>query len=339
MINPTCPNCHAPLNPGSRFCTSCGQPVPAPQPSSAIGAACPSCGRPYTPGAKFCRACGGALPQVSAGYPSQAVPPPIAGYPSQAAPQWANPPQAHPVAAPARRKKVPLLAWLLGGAIGLCLCAAVVAGGYYIYTNPDVIGLDGSTSTTEEDTPVEPTRTTRPTRTPQTPTAAPTDTPTPDYTATPTATVTPTVRPEGTPLVGHLSPDFTLIDANTGELVTLSQFTGQPVMVNFWATWCGYCTDEMPYLQAAYEAHQADGLVILGVDYEDTQSDVVDYGQNHGLTFPLLLDEDGDLTSDVYLVNGFPTSFFIYPDGIIASIQIGSMTEEQLNRYLDEILP
>jgi peroxiredoxin len=147
-----------------------------------------------------------------------------------------------------------------------------------------------------------------------------------------------TPRPNGKPFMGELAPDFTLLDAITGESVTLSQFTGQPVMVNFWATWCGYCEDEMPYMQSAYEQRQAEGLVILAIDYAETQSEVVSYGQSHGLTFTLLLDESGEIADNQYLVEGFPTSFFIYPDGTIAFIQVGSMTADEINLQLDTIM-
>jgi len=94
----------------------------------------------------------------------------------------------------------------------------------------------------------------------------------------------------------------------------------------------------MPFLQAAHEAYQTDGLVILGVDYQDRRADVVEYRRTHQLTFPLLLDKDGDVTNDTYLVNGFPTSVFIFRDGTISFIQIGAMTNKELNQQLELII-
>lgn len=161
------------------------------------------------------------------------------------------------------------------------------------------------------------------------------ETPLPVTSPEPLPTLTP--RPRGQPEVGALAPDFTLIDAMSGEVVTLSYYTGQPVLVTFWTTWCNYCLELMPAIQEAHNIHQADGLVILAVNVEESRSSILDYANNLGLTFNLLLDSDGS-TEILYRVQGFPTSFFINRNGIIAAIHIGSMTEDYLEGYLSEII-
>ena len=215
--------------------------------------------------------------------------------------------------------------------MGGCLTLAIIAVGTIILL-PRL--LDGAQPVRT----LDPARTPRPTRT-HVNTLTPTFTPSPTTTPTvpPTPTTTPTSRPMGKPVVHALAPDFTLMDANSGEMVTLSQFAGQPVMINFWATWCGYCEEEMPSIQSAYEQRQADGLVILAVDVEESRDMVTDYGLSHGLTFNLLLDESGDVDA-LYRIEGYPTSFFIDRDGIIQSIYLGGIEPEALNQYLDEIM-
>ena len=105
---------------------------------------------------------------------------------------------------------------------------------------------------------------------------------------------------EPAPVAGHPAPDFTLKDIE-GQTVNLSDFRGQPVIINFWATWCGPCRVEMPHLQAAYEAHQADGLVVLGVNLTERDSPqmVPGFLEEFGLTFPVVLDESGSVAKRI----------------------------------------
>jgi peroxiredoxin len=337
MTNPTCFHCHAQLDPGAKFCNDCGKPVAAVYVESTSPGVCPACGKPHAPAAHFCNACG--RPLTKPGVDSS---PSITSLPGSSA-------QTSDIV-PARRKRLPWPAWAAIGAASLCLCAAVIAAAVTLL--PPLLE-----STPESTPPVavagEPGRQPGYTPTPYTadPTAPPdTDieptvtelvaslTPTITEVPSPTPTPTSTPRPQGKPFVGELAPEFTLLDANTGEDITLSQFTGQPVVVTFWATWCTYCEDEMPFLQSAYEQHQTEGLVILAINYEEGRADVVEYGEDHDLTFPLLLDEDGYITDREYDVTGLPTSFFIYPDGTIAYVQIGSMTRDELNEQLDVIM-
>lgn len=139
---------------------------------------------------------------------------------------------------------------------------------------------------------------------------------------------------EVAPVVGSLAPDFELQDIN-GELVSLSAHRGQPVLVNFWATWCPPCLLEMPTIQSRYEMHYPE-LVVLAVDYGETVEDVSAYVDGAGLTFDPLLDRRGMVTQ-LFQVRGNPTSFFIDSDGVIQVVHIGMMTEEQIDNYLQKI--
>ncbi|MBI3242705.1 MAG: TlpA family protein disulfide reductase [Chloroflexi bacterium] len=142
--------------------------------------------------------------------------------------------------------------------------------------------------------------------------------------------------PAPAPIVGSPAPDFTLTNINGGT-VTLSDLKGKPVLINFWATWCGPCRVEMPAIQAAYDANKSDGLTVLAVDADESKADVVDFANALDLSFEFLLDP-GLVVNDLYRIRAYPSSFFVGRDGTIAAFQIGSMTESQLADNLAKIL-
>lgn len=138
--------------------------------------------------------------------------------------------------------------------------------------------------------------------------------------------------------VGDLAPEFTLSDIDGNE-VALSDFLGQPVMLNFWATWCAPCEIEMPEMQAVYEQYQAQEFVILALNQDEAAEDVATYFTERDLTFIPLLDTNM-LTANTYGAFGtYPSSYFIDRDGIISARHIGIVSEEQMQNYLAEILP
>jgi len=112
------------------------------------------------------------------------------------------------------------------------------------------------------------------------------------------------------------------------------------VLINFWASWCPPCRLEMPDLVRAYEAHKAEGFVVLGVNltFQDSLPDVQAFVDEFQMTFPVLLDEQGDVTENLYRLRGLPLSVFVNPDGIIARVQIGAMTRTQIDEFVGEIL-
>jgi len=95
-----------------------------------------------------------------------------------------------------------------------------------------------------------------------------------------------------------------------GEEVSLSDSSGQPALINFWATWCPPCLEELPAIQATYQ--NSDDLVVLGVNFQERLTNVKSFVEQEGLTFPILLDEEGRLAL-LYRVRSLPTSFFLEP--------------------------
>jgi peroxiredoxin len=120
---------------------------------------------------------------------------------------------------------------------------------------------------------------------------------------------------------GKRAPDFTLLTLDS-EAVTLSQFRGKIVMINFWQASCSACKEEMPYLQTIYQEWPRDKLEILAVSVGDRAAFVRSAVEREGLTMLVLLDAT-ESVSDVYQISRFPTTFFINADGIIKIIKEG----------------
>ena len=137
------------------------------------------------------------------------------------------------------------------------------------------------------------------------------------------------------PVVGAPAPDFALKDL-AGNTVKLSDFAGQPVLINFWATWCGPCRAEMPAIEDRYKTYANSGFVVLAVDVDEPAEVVEPYVKELGLTFPILLDTGASVT-ELYRVLGFPTSFWINAEGVIVAQHTGPMFEDQLDNYLAKV--
>jgi thiol-disulfide isomerase/thioredoxin len=129
----------------------------------------------------------------------------------------------------------------------------------------------------------------------------------------------------------NTAPDFNLADLD-GNQVRLSDYVGRPVLINFWATWCGPCEIEMPIIEDAYQAHQSDGLAVLAVAVDDDPESVRGFFAERELTFLPLLD-DGSVSS-TYQVFGLPTSYFVSADGRIVAVHMGLLTEDRIEEYL-----
>ncbi len=138
--------------------------------------------------------------------------------------------------------------------------------------------------------------------------------------------------------VGNLAPDFQLQSLD-GKVVSLSELRGSPVMLNFWATWCPPCRNEMPYIQQIYEEWSGKGLVLLAIDIGESSSTVKEFVQSYELSFPVLLDIKEDV-AQIYNITGIPTTFFIDKDGIIQDKRVGSFqSKEEIAAYLSKIIP
>ncbi len=139
------------------------------------------------------------------------------------------------------------------------------------------------------------------------------------------------------PQVGETAVDFTLVDLDDNT-ISLSQFRGQPVIINFWATWCAPCRLEMPDLQQASLDYADDNLVVLAVNQDEPAHAVRSFFYDQlGLTFTPLLDE-GARVSDSYATNSLPTTYFVNASGTITAIHRGILAREQIDGYLAETI-
>ena len=134
--------------------------------------------------------------------------------------------------------------------------------------------------------------------------------------------------------IGELAPDFTgtTLEENT---LTLSDFRGQIVLVNAFATWCGPCQAEIPSLIEAYNAEGGD-VAIIGLNLQEDEAKVANFKEQFDIPYPLVMDPDGELT-DIYHPVGLPTSWFIDSEGVVRYVHAGPMTTAMVQEALDAI--
>jgi thiol-disulfide isomerase/thioredoxin len=123
------------------------------------------------------------------------------------------------------------------------------------------------------------------------------------------------------------APNFALEDED-GNRFTLAEFEGRPVFLNFWATWCTFCKEEMPDMQRIQNQY-GDDLVVIGVNVGDSVEDGEGFVRRAGITYLRLYDRDQEVT-DGYLVQAMPTSYFITADGVIVDANFGFMVYDQM---------
>lgn len=140
-------------------------------------------------------------------------------------------------------------------------------------------------------------------------------------------------------IVGAAAPDFELLQRD-GTPIRLSDLQGKVVVVNFWASWCPPCREEMPALQAISQDYADQGLVVLGVNttYTDSREDALEFINTLDLTFPILFDETGEVTEKMYGVFGLPVTFWIKVDGTIHLIQVGPSDHDEMADLADLLL-
>jgi peroxiredoxin len=138
-------------------------------------------------------------------------------------------------------------------------------------------------------------------------------------------------------VAGDKAPRFALLDVN-GTSVSLSDFNGRPLMINFWATWCPPCRLEMPELQKAHTGYQDQGLVVLAVNQQEETQQVREFMNELGLTFTPLLDTDGNV-GRAYGAQALPSTYFVDRSGQVTAVHRGILSEEQIEAYLTQILP
>ncbi len=140
------------------------------------------------------------------------------------------------------------------------------------------------------------------------------------------------------PQIGKTAPDFKL-DSLDGQSISLSNLRGKPVLINFWATWCSPCRDEMPYIQAVYDEWSDKGLVVLAINVGESPSQVEKFMESQHLSLLVLLDTKRAAAQE-YNIRGIPTTFFIDKDGIIQDKIIGAFRNKaQIETRLSKIMP
>ncbi len=138
------------------------------------------------------------------------------------------------------------------------------------------------------------------------------------------------------PEPGRLAPDFTLTDLE-GNAVTLSDFRGKVVFINFWATWCPPCRAEMPEIEAIYQEYKSKDVVVIGVDLLEAENEVRQFVQKGGYSWTFVIDTTG-VVANKYSITAIPTSFFLDKEGIIRAVSTGAMTKRTMERALAEAM-
>jgi cytochrome c biogenesis protein CcmG/thiol:disulfide interchange protein DsbE len=135
------------------------------------------------------------------------------------------------------------------------------------------------------------------------------------------------------PAPGDSAPDFsyTMIDGRSGSLGALR---GSPVIINFWASWCLPCRDELPAFQQAISAHE--GVTVLAVNRNETAEVVARFAIETGSGLTLITNFDGDI-GDAYGVTNLPLTVFINSDGSIAARHIGALNLAAINEQIEAL--
>ena len=134
------------------------------------------------------------------------------------------------------------------------------------------------------------------------------------------------------------APDFTLRTMN-GPNLRLAEQRGRVVMVNFWATWCGPCRQEMPQLDRLYQKYKSSGFVLLGVNVDEDVRKATDVAAKLGVTFPVLLDTD-KAVSKLYDLSTMPSTVIIDRDGKVRYLHRGYLAgyEDNYDKQIRELL-
>lgn len=137
-------------------------------------------------------------------------------------------------------------------------------------------------------------------------------------------------------VAGQPAPNFVLSNVEKEEF-SLEQFRGKGIVLNFWATYCEPCLEEMPALQRQYEKYQEQGIVVIGVNTGENAASVSGYVNRLGVKFPILLDPVREVVKQ-YGVGPIPHTVFIYPDGTVKNQFTGQMNEAFINKNILELL-
>ncbi len=140
------------------------------------------------------------------------------------------------------------------------------------------------------------------------------------------------------PLLGKPAPDFTLPILNgNGTKLHLASLKGKVVMVNFWASWCEPCQQEAPALQRVWTKWQSKGIVLLGVDGPESESDALKFVHQHGITYQNVRDTIDGATAISYGATANPETFFLNQDGVVVARWIGPIDEQRVQAELTKL--
>lgn len=137
----------------------------------------------------------------------------------------------------------------------------------------------------------------------------------------------------------EMAADFTVYDLE-GNPVTLSGFVGKPTVVNFWATWCMYCVEELPDFNKVYEEYKDQVnfvMVDMTDDYGETPSVAMDYVEEQSFTFPVYFDTDAS-AAVAYSIEGIPMTLLVDENGVLHQTHIGLMDEATLRDYIEKLI-
>ena len=138
------------------------------------------------------------------------------------------------------------------------------------------------------------------------------------------------------PQRGEPAPVLNL-PAATGSPVSTAALRGKPVYLSFFATWCGPCNDEAPALEAVAEKYRAAGLVVVGVDEQESRARAQAFANKYGLTYPIALDTSGSV-GDELGIDATPTNIFIDRAGNVSSVHVGEMTPAAIEAAVKGLL-
>lgn len=134
--------------------------------------------------------------------------------------------------------------------------------------------------------------------------------------------------------VGDSAPDFSFT-LSDGTTTRLSELRGTPVLINFWATWCLPCIEEMPALEQVYQEAEGE-LAVLAVNRNELPDAIARFAPMVNVSFPLISDLGGAI-GDRYTVTSLPTTYFIASDGTIHGRHVGALSVQQLNTQLEAL--